>query len=97
MSQRHVHAHKPRRTKRASTKAPPVDTVLEAPEGQSPEETPALREDARRHTLISEHAYYLAEERQFEPGHELDDWLAAEKEVEQALPQDDGTATQCGE
>ena len=26
-------------------------------------------------------AYYLAERRQFEPGHEVQDWLAAENEV----------------
>jgi hypothetical protein len=28
-------------------------------------------------------AYYKAQARGFEPGHELDDWLAAEKEVTQ--------------
>lgn len=30
---------------------------------------------------IAEAAYYLAEERGFVPGHELDDWLAAEREI----------------
>ena len=29
---------------------------------------------------ISELAYYKAENRSFEPGHELDDWLEAEQE-----------------
>ncbi len=94
MSKKHV--HKPRRIKRASTKRAPEDVLLEAPEDQPDEGNPAFMEDARRHALIAEHAYYLAEERQFEPGHELDDWLAAEKEVEQALPEDDGGATLCG-
>jgi hypothetical protein len=28
--------------------------------------------------MIAEAAYYLAERRGFEPGHELEDWLAAE-------------------
>ena len=28
---------------------------------------------------IAERAYYFAENRQFEPGHELDDWLEAER------------------
>ncbi len=28
---------------------------------------------------IAELAYFKAEERGFEPGHELDDWLAAER------------------
>jgi hypothetical protein len=29
-------------------------------------------------------AYFIAEKRGFEPGHELDDWLAAEAEVAQS-------------
>lgn len=36
---------------------------------------------ARRHALIAEAAYYLAERRGFAPGHELDDWLQAETEL----------------
>ncbi len=36
----------------------------------------------RRHRLIAEAAYRLAEQRQFEPGHELEDWLAAERAFE---------------
>ena len=31
--------------------------------------------------LIAESAYYKAEKRGFEPGHELEDWLAAEVEI----------------
>lgn len=31
--------------------------------------------------LIAERAYHRAERRGFTPGHELDDWLAAEREV----------------
>lgn len=31
--------------------------------------------------LIATNAYYKAEERGFMPGHELDDWLTAETEV----------------
>jgi hypothetical protein len=30
---------------------------------------------------IAERAYYLAEQRGFVPGHELEDWLAAEREI----------------
>jgi hypothetical protein len=36
-----------------------------------------------RKALIAEAAYYRAERRGFEPGGELDDWLAAEREVEE--------------
>ena len=31
--------------------------------------------------LIAVAAYYLAEQRQFEPGHELEDWLLAERKL----------------
>lgn len=30
---------------------------------------------------ISQAAYFLAESRGFEPGHELEDWLVAEQEI----------------
>jgi len=33
-----------------------------------------------RHRMIAEAAYFLAEKRAFEPGHALDDWLAAERD-----------------
>jgi Protein of unknown function (DUF2934) len=35
----------------------------------------------RRQAMIAEGAYYRAERRGFAPGHELDDWLAAEAEL----------------
>jgi hypothetical protein len=41
-----------------------------------------LRE--RHHHRVAERAYFLAEARGFAPGHELDDWLAAER-MEDAL------------
>ena len=50
---------------------------------------PALRARARdpvqRHTMIAEAAYFRAERRGFERGHELEDWLGAEAELERAL------------
>lgn len=38
-----------------------------------------------RQGLIAKAAYYLAERRHFEPGHELEDWLAAESEVDRSI------------
>ena len=38
-----------------------------------------------RHRLIAEAAYSLAEQRGFQPGQELSDWLAAEKEIDALL------------
>lgn len=39
---------------------------------------------AERKAKIAELAYYKAEKRGFEPGHEMDDWLEAEQELTQA-------------
>ncbi|HUQ24983.1 MAG TPA: DUF2934 domain-containing protein [Burkholderiales bacterium] len=34
---------------------------------------------------IAEAAYYRAQQRGFEPGHELEDWIAAEREVRRRM------------
>jgi len=39
----------------------------------------------RRRALIAQVAYYRSERRGFEPGHEAEDWLTAEAEVDTAL------------
>lgn len=39
----------------------------------------------RRHSMITEAAYYFSEHRGFAPGHELDDWLAAENQIDAAV------------
>jgi hypothetical protein len=44
---------------------------------------PRVSED--RGFLIARAAYFNAERRGFAPGHELEDWLAAENEVDQRL------------
>ena len=45
-----------------------------------PSEAAAIRD-----LMVAEAAYMLAELRQFEPGHELEDWLAAEKMIDAGL------------
>jgi hypothetical protein len=44
-----------------------------------------------RHGMIAEAAYLRAERRGFSPGYELDDWLAAEAEVDALLRAGQGT------
>jgi hypothetical protein len=54
---------------------------------KSPQETvprAKLTPEARR-ALIAEAAYLRAEQRGFAPGHETEDWLAAEVEVDALL------------
>jgi hypothetical protein len=50
-----------------------------------PPERSESSELPQRHALIAEAAFFIAQERGFAPGHELDDWLAAEREVDQRL------------
>jgi hypothetical protein len=59
---------------------------------KSPTDKPARVEvtpEARR-ALIAETAYLRAERRGFEPGHETEDWLAAEAEVDALLRVEQG-------
>jgi hypothetical protein len=41
-------------------------------------------EDADHRVKVAMAAYFIAEKRNFEPGHELDDWLAAEAAIDNA-------------
>jgi phosphoglucomutase len=45
----------------------------------------AFMEPSERLARIAEAAYYHSQRRGFDPGHELDDWLAAEAEIDQSL------------
>ncbi|HXZ94168.1 MAG TPA: DUF2934 domain-containing protein [Burkholderiales bacterium] len=45
----------------------------------------AALSDEELHMLIAQAAYRRAQQRSFAPGHELDDWLAAESEVKQSI------------
>lgn len=60
-------------------------TVKKAtPETESdPEESCNMVDFPDRNAKIAELAYYKAEQRNFEPGYELDDWLEAEREFMQ--------------
>ncbi len=60
-----------------------VLVILEAAE-PSANRAPALPSDLRRQ-LIAAEAYFRAERRGFEPGHELEDWVAAESAVDSQL------------
>jgi len=41
--------------------------------------------EQQRRMMICEAAYYIAEHRGFEAGHDVDDWLAAERQIDAAL------------
>jgi Protein of unknown function (DUF2934) len=62
------------------------------PAGKTPTQV-ALSEDMRR-GMIAEGAYLRAERRGFAPGHEAEDWLAAEAEVDALLKARHGGTSQ---
>lgn len=49
----------------------------------------AYIEPQAREAMIAESAYFRSAHRGFEPGHELDDWLAAESEIDAAMARGD--------
>jgi hypothetical protein len=49
-----------------------------------------------RHEMIEQVAYMFAQARGFAPGHELEDWLSAEAEVDRALATREPAAAQQG-
>jgi hypothetical protein len=67
--------------KKASSKAaaPTPQKTPTSPSFDSNARANISQEELRR--LISEAAYYRAKQRGFAPGHELEDWIAAEAEV----------------
>lgn len=75
-----THLTKPRTAKtvkRRSRAAPAART-------ETTSERAALSPEQRR-AMIPQAAYFRAEQRGFAPGAELQDWLAAEVEIERAL------------
>jgi len=62
---------RPRKAALAITEVQPVFTPFVDPE--------------QRAALIAEAAYFRAERRGFAPGHETEDWLAAEAEIDAKL------------
>jgi len=52
----------------------------------------AFLEPERRQAMIAEAAYFQAEHRGFESGHELEDWYEAEKEIDAKFANNGRTA-----
>jgi len=74
---------KPTAQKRAAATVSPPRIPQAKPDSGAQGSAPVTREE--RQVMICEAAYYLAEHRGFEPGHDVDDWLAAEEQIDAAL------------
>jgi hypothetical protein len=67
---------------------PVIDVLSDLGIGAAPaakETAASIRPHRTRHECIAEAAYLRAEHRGFELGHELEDWLAAEKDMDAML------------
>ena len=74
----------PRRARRSATTAG-SRAVVKAPEDADVAQLAAAEAGVADHQVqVAMAAYFIAEKRGFEPGHELEDWLAAEAEIEKA-------------
>lgn len=73
-------------SKHAATETSATPAPAESDHSAPPE---APIEPATRHQMIAEAAFLLAQARGFTPSQELEDWLAAEREVEQRLSNPD--------
>jgi hypothetical protein len=76
--------------KRSRAKAKPKQTATATPKPRKTkaEVAPVATEQrplADTTAMVATAAYYLAAERNFTPGHELDDWLEAERRVQETL------------
>ena len=70
--------------------SPAIDATAPLPTAAPSEPTddaPVAAIDDPRQAMIAEEAYFLAEARRFAPGHELEDWLAAELMIDKRLSQ----------
>lgn len=80
-------------TRRSSDASPDRASRMSAPSPAARADKPSAAEPPprvtlsaeSRHAMIAENAYLRAERRGFEPGHETEDWLAAETEVDALL------------
>lgn len=84
-------ATRSRRPANTSTESPKLPEAQQTPTestNTTHEDVPDIRLVGSLHPLPSREeriaiaAYWRAAKRQFEPGHELDDWLEAEREIE---------------
>jgi len=74
-------AIKSRTGKRPRAAQPPANSIVTR--------SSAYMEPEARDAMIAEAAYFRSAHRGFEPGHEVDDWLAAESEIDGALARGD--------
>jgi Protein of unknown function (DUF2934) len=86
----------PTRARKHSAPKRSVPQPADTGDGQENQRALPARLDAdTRRAMIAEAAYYRAEQRGFEPGRELEDWHAAESDVD-SMPRPFDSPSCCG-
>jgi len=84
-----------RKDRPSGTRRPEGDGQSEAQPEPAQRHSAAFMEPEQRRAMIAEAAYYRSVRRSFEPGHELEDWLLAESDVDSKLVHGE-VPTPCG-
>ncbi|HSD75576.1 MAG TPA: DUF2934 domain-containing protein [Steroidobacteraceae bacterium] len=89
---------KPSRARKRAVKAKATETQPEAPprpssEAASGPAVPIRLSAMDRESMIQTAAYYRAQRRNFQSGRELEDWLAAESEIDAVLLLEGGASS----
>jgi len=74
-----------RKPKRSAKKAEPAATIQPDRASSAESVVTVSLSAVDRDAMIATAAYLRAQRRNFAPGHELEDWLAAESEIDAAL------------
>jgi DUF2934 family protein len=93
MATRRAHASRAKKGLPVVVPAKPVEVGITTANSQDTAAQPV--DSDQRRAMIAEAAYYRAERRAFEPGHELDDWCEAEGEIDTLLTRG-GPRPYCG-
>jgi hypothetical protein len=77
-----THGHSAKRSTKATAAKRSARAARTAPAAAAAAPAMKARTEEERRVLIAQAAYFRAEKRGFSPGQELDDWLAAESEID---------------
>ena len=71
--------------KKASSKKAATNSSAPSAGTNKPSPSPVNISAEERWRMVATAAYHRAEKRGFQPGHEVEDWLAAEREIDAVL------------
>ena len=74
-----------KKTSAAKKRSTPKKAAAKKAASTRPTGSPVMVSAEERWRMVATAAYHRAEQRGFAPGHEVEDWLAAEKDIDSVL------------